>query len=44
MHDIIDSRQEKLLDHIEPILDSTERPKFAVGYFFVLDLAVMRRH
>ena len=34
-HDIIDNRNEKLLDHINLILDSTERARFAVGYFFL---------
>ena len=34
-HDIIDNRSEKLLEHINLILDSTERARFAVGYFFL---------
>ena len=34
-HDIIDNRNEKLVDHINLILDSTERARFAVGYFFL---------
>ncbi len=34
-HDIIDNRSEKLVDHINRILPSTERAKFAVGYFFL---------
>ena len=34
-HDIIDNRKEKLVDHINHILPSTERAKFAVGYFFL---------
>jgi superfamily II DNA/RNA helicase len=34
-HDIIDNRKEKLVDHINRILPSTERAKFAVGYFFL---------
>lgn len=34
-HDIIDNRNEKLVDHINRILPSTERAKFAVGYFFL---------
>jgi len=34
-HDIIDNRHEKLVDHINRILPSTERAKFAVGYFFL---------
>jgi hypothetical protein len=44
MSDIIDNRQEKLIDHIELILDSTERAKFAVGYFFVSGLTAIREH
>ena len=38
-HDIIDNRNEKLVDHINRILPSTERAKFAVGYFFLSGLA-----
>ena len=34
-HDIIDNRSEKLVEHISLILDSTERARFAVGYFFL---------
>ncbi len=34
-HDVIDNRNEKLVDHINLILDSTERARFAVGYFFL---------
>ena len=34
-HDIIDNRNEKLVEHINLILDSTERARFAVGYFFL---------
>lgn len=34
-HDIIDNRSEKLTDHINAILKSAERCKFAVGYFFL---------
>ena len=34
-HQIIDNRNEKLVDHINLILDSTERARFAVGYFFL---------
>lgn len=37
-HDIIDNRQEKLVDHINRILTSTEQGKFAVGYFFLSGL------
>jgi len=38
VHDIIDNRQEKLLDHINCILSSTERARFAVGYLFLSGL------
>ncbi len=34
-HDIIDNRNEKLVDHINRILQGTEKAKFAVGYFFL---------
>ena len=34
-HDIIDNRNEKLIDHINLILDATDRARFAVGYFFL---------
>ena len=37
-HDIIDNRNEKLVDHINRILDSTESARFAVGYFFLSGL------
>ena len=34
-NDIIDNRNEKLVDNVNLILDSTERARFAVGYFFL---------
>src|SRR5438067_7978578 len=37
-HDIIDNRNEKLVDHINRILASTEAARFAVGYFFLTGL------
>jgi len=37
-HDIIDNRREKLKDHINRILGSTEAARFAVGYFFLSGL------
>jgi superfamily II DNA or RNA helicase len=37
-HDIIDNRQERLVDHINRILSSTEAARFAVGYFFLSGL------
>jgi HKD family nuclease len=44
MHDIVDNRNEKLIDHINKILDSTEVAKFAVGYFFVSGLTAIKDH
>ena len=38
-HDIIDNRSEKLADHINLILDSTEKARFAVGYFFSVGIS-----
>jgi superfamily II DNA/RNA helicase/HKD family nuclease len=35
IHDIIDNRNQKLVDQIKRILDSTEAAHFAVGYFFL---------
>src|SRR5216110_2907307 len=37
-HDIIDNRSEKLVEHINRILGSTEAARFAVGYFFLSGL------
>lgn len=37
-HDIIDNRDEKLVDHIKQILSSSDAAKFAVGYFFLSGL------
>lgn len=37
-HDIIDNRNEKLVDHINLILSSCELARFAVGYFFLSGL------
>jgi len=37
-HDIIDNRKQKLVDHINRILSSTEAARFAVGYFFLSGL------
>lgn len=34
-HDIIDNRNQKLVDQINKILESTEIARFAVGYFFL---------
>jgi superfamily II DNA or RNA helicase len=38
IHDIIDNRTEKLVDHINRILGSTNAARFAVGYFFLSGL------
>ena len=43
-HDIIDNRKEKLVDHINRILPSTDRAKFAVGYFFLSGLVPIQEH
>ncbi|RKY39218.1 MAG: helicase [Candidatus Omnitrophota bacterium] len=43
-HDIIDNRNEKLIDHINAILKSSERAKFAVGYFFLSGFEAVKRH
>jgi len=37
-HDIIDNRNEKLVDHINQILASTDSARFAVGYLFLSGL------
>jgi hypothetical protein len=37
-HDIIDNRKEKLVDHINRILTTTEAARFAVGYLFLSGL------
>src|SRR6266404_3690183 len=42
-HDIIDNRKEKLVDHINRILSSTESARFAVGYFFLSGLESIAR-
>ena len=41
-HDIIDNRNEKLMEHILRILPSSERAKFAVGYFFLSGFEPLR--
>ena len=40
-HDIIDNRNQKFVEHIKCILDSTEAVRFAVGYFFLSGLAAI---
>ena len=37
-HDIIDDRNERLVDDINRIFASTESARFAVGYFFLCGL------
>jgi len=34
-HDIIDNRSERLIEHIQALLQDSARAKFAVGYFFL---------
>lgn len=41
-HDIIDNRDEKLVDHIKRILGSTDTARFAVGYFFLSGLEAIQ--
>ncbi len=41
-HDIIDNRNEKLVEHITQILGTTETAKFAVGYFFLSGLEAIQ--
>ncbi len=43
-HDIIDNRRELLVDHINRMLESTERARFAVGYFFLSGLESIADH
>lgn len=41
-HDIIDNRDEKLVEHIRSILGSTDTARFAVGYFFLSGLEALQ--
>ncbi|HQM51176.1 MAG TPA: phospholipase D-like domain-containing protein [Candidatus Hydrogenedentes bacterium] len=43
-HDIIDNRKEKLVEHINQILGTTESAKFAVGYFFLSGLEAIQEN
>ncbi len=43
-HDIIDNSDQKLVDHINQILSSTESAKFAVGYFFLSGLEAVAKN
>ena len=42
-HDIIDNRRQKLVDHIQTILSTTESARFAVGYFFLSGLEAIAK-
>lgn len=42
-HDIIDNRTEKLIDHLNQMLDTSERGRFAVGYLFLSGLTGIAR-
>jgi hypothetical protein len=41
-HDIIDNRDQRLVDHINRILGSTDSARFAVGYFFLSGLEAIQ--
>ena len=41
--DIIDNRNEKLIDNVTLILEDTEQARFAVGYFFLSGFIRHRR-
>ena len=43
-HDIIDNRNQKLLDYIQTTLPTTERVRFAVGYLFLSGLRPLQAH
>ena len=43
-HDIIDKRTQRLVEHINCILDSAEAGRFAVEYFFLSDLEAIAEH
>jgi len=43
VHDIIDNRNEKLLDHINRILSSSASARFAVGYWAASHSATLRQ-
>lgn len=40
-HDIIDNRDQRLVDHIRQILPGSQAARFAVGYFFLSGLEVL---
>lgn len=41
-HDIIDNRDQRLVDHINRILGSPDSARFAVGYFFLSSLEAIQ--
>lgn len=43
-HDIIDNREEKLVHHINSILQSSDKARFAVGYFFLSGFEAVQEH
>jgi superfamily II DNA or RNA helicase len=43
-NDIIDNRDQKLADHINQILGSTDAAKFALGYFFLSGLEAVAKN
>ena len=43
-HDIIDNRDERLVDHIHRILPGSQSAKFAVGYSFVSGMGMSGRN
>ncbi|MDR9403453.1 MAG: helicase-related protein [Halothece sp. Uz-M2-17] len=43
-HDIVDNRQEKLVDQINRILSTSESAHFAVGYFFLSGFTAIARN
>jgi len=42
-HDIIDNRNEKLIDHLNEMLGSCDRGRFAVGYLFLSGLTSLAK-
>jgi superfamily II DNA/RNA helicase/HKD family nuclease len=42
-HDIIDNRNEKLIDHLDEMLGSCDRGRFAVGYLFLSGLTSLAK-
>jgi len=42
-HDIIDNRTENLIDHLNQILGTSERARFAVGYLFLSGLTCVAK-